>query len=293
MATTWITRALNALPLTLAVHDGKPVAVDYTKPLSWQLAHLREARPGLDRYGLVHSVNGTSLFYAYSHGDLIPGQAKTAQLCRNPIMLAESMAAVTQRDWMTAPKFRSWAQVMRASILKGRLNGVELNWPASVKELIAANDERAISRLLGIWNRTLLEATDLFFCNAIHQLLAKRGNKPGEAHPIFRFEDYTANRVVFSRLCDHIAGVNLDAAAVDRAFAVPALNPHRASAVNDPAEVYRAWTSAERDMFDTIVAVTGLAAFLENSGLYRLSDDGAAASLNRSSEFNLRAVLAT
>ncbi len=271
MATTWLTHALNALPSTLAIHDGKPVPVDYSKPLSAQLAGLREAQPGLARYGLVHSVNGTSLFYAFAKRDLVPGQVRTAQLCRNPIMLAESMAAVTKRDWVSDLKFQNWAQVMCASVLKGRLNKVELDWPASVMEPIAANDAAAISRLIGIWNRTLLEAADLMFCSGIHQLLAERGNKPEEAHPIFRFEDYTSDRGAFGKLCDQVAGEALDPAAVDTAFATPAANRHRASTVTDPAEVYRDWTAAERDMFNTIMIATGLAAYFENNGLYRFN----------------------
>ncbi len=274
MATTWLTHALNALPSTLAVHDGKPVPVDYSKPLSRQLAHLHDARPNLARYGLVHSVNGTSLYYAFAQNDLTPGEVRTAQLCRNPIMLAESMAAVTKRDWVKDPKFQKWARVMCASVLQGRLNRVDLDWPSSVKTSIAAGDDTAISRMLGIWNRTLLEATDLLFCNGVHQIVAKRGNRPGEGHPMFRFEDYTADRGVFGRLCAHLAGEVLEPAVLDAAFATPAVNAHRASAVTDPMEVYKSWTAAERDMFDTIMVATGLGTFLENAGLYRFSEPG-------------------
>ncbi|MGE3475169.1 MAG: hypothetical protein AB7H70_05125 [Rhodospirillaceae bacterium] len=295
MATTWLTHALNALPATLAVHDGKPVPMDYSKPLSRQLAYLREVRPGVERYGLVHSVNATSLYYAFAQKDLVPGDIRTAQLCRNPIMLAESMAAVTKRDWMKAPKFHQWAQVMCASVRAGRLNRVALDWPASVKALIAANDEAAISRLLGIWNRTLLEATDLLFCNAIHRILAARGVTPGDGHPLFRFEDYTADRAGFGRLCNHVAGEALDAAAIDAAFATPAANPHRLSSVTDPGEIYRAWTAAERDMFDTIMVVTGLASFLENAGLYRFAAYGVSftpPAAQPGATFNISAILA-
>lgn len=269
MATTWLTHALNALPSTLAIHDGKPVPVDYSKPLSRQLASLQEVRPDLKRYGLVHSVNGTSLFYAFARKDLVPGQIKTAQLCRNPIMLAESMAAVTKRDWTKDLKFQNWARAMCASVLQGRLNKLTLDWPASVKAPIEANDEAAISRLLGIWNRTLLEATDLMFCTGIHQLLADRGNKPEEAHPIFRFEDYTSDRTAFGELCNQVAGEALDQASVDTAFATPAANRHRSSTVTDPEQVYREWTDAERDMFNTIAVVTGLTGFLESRGFYK------------------------
>ncbi|MCA0201951.1 MAG: hypothetical protein LCH56_14155 [Proteobacteria bacterium] len=271
MATTWLTHALNALPSTLAIHDGKPIPVDYSKPLSRQLSSLREAQPGLARYGLVHSVNGTSLFYAYAQKDLVPGHVRTAQLCRNPIMLAESMAAVTTRDWVKDLKFQKWSQGMCASVLQGRLNKVAVDWPASVKAPIAANDEAAISRLIGIWNRTLLEATDLMFCSGIHQLLAERGNKPEEAHPIFRFEDYTSDRSAFGALCNHVAGEALDSPALDAAFATPAANRHRSSVVTDPDEVYRDWTPAERDMFNTIAVVTGLAAYFESRGLYKIT----------------------
>ncbi len=262
MATAWLTAALNEIPGTYAVH-GALTETPRFPTLSTHIRSIQESFPGRVA-GIVHSVNAAMLFAAFMREGLNPYSVRTAHLTRNPIMLAEAGASVSSRNWNVDERFSRRARLMCEDVRTNRLGAAIVDWPESVRSTIDRGDETSIRRLAGIWSRISVEATEIAFYQGTLRLLHKRE----DLYPVFRFEDYTENQGAFRKLVEHVIGKVLDADTVENCFAQPASNKHRSSPEKEPSRVYQTWSPAERDMYNTIMLVTGLSRYFSDACLY-------------------------
>jgi hypothetical protein len=186
------------------------------------------------------------------------------------VMLAEAMASIVARQWQSQHKYRISAGQMQADVFNDRWHHVDVAWPTSVKTAVKEGNEAVLSRLTGIWMRTSLEAREAGGYETLVRQLAGMGRDAPFALPhAFRHEDYTQNPRAFSALVNHVCGENISSENVVEAFKTPRTNQHRQSETDNPADVYRAWSTAERDMFDSICSTTRLLNFYSHTLSYK------------------------
>lgn len=266
---------LDQLPDVVAVHSTAPEysRIDATKSVAQQLMQLTALKPARC-YGIIAGVNCATLHKAVTRQSFEDINVSTAQLFRNPIMVAEAAATRTSEGWGENKKHTTWAVTASASILANRLGQAKVTWPDSVRACVLNGDETTFARIAGMWARLDAAAAEAAGYELLtHHMATKGSGAILGNHPIFRFEDFTSDIAVFRKLVEHVTSESVDDDVLSRIFAIPALRKHRSNDVNDPNQVYDSWHPAERDFFNTVLRVTRLRKFHKDRNLYSLPEE--------------------